>query len=121
MNRQSKHDLTMILLGLRHMIIMGGVSTGITIPMKARVKDVLWQKMTAVKSCLFLMLIDLIKTCLNQMLVKYDRNGCVWRLFELMVKCISTLEHELFDCHSIILRIVNFIKDGMLNHCSIVR
>ena len=40
MNRQSKHDLTMILLGFRHMIIMGGVLTGITIPMKARVKDV---------------------------------------------------------------------------------
>ena len=67
----------MILLGLRHIIIMGGVSTGITIAMKARVKDVYWQKMTPVKSCLFLMLIDLIKTCLNQMLVKYDRNGCV--------------------------------------------
>ena len=40
MNRQSKHDLTMIPLGLRHMIIMGGVSTGMTIPMKMRVKDV---------------------------------------------------------------------------------
>ena len=26
------------------------------------------------------------------MLVKYDRNGCVWRLFELMVKCISRLD-----------------------------
>ena len=45
----------------------------------------------------------------DQMLVKYDRNGCVWRLFELLVKCISTLEHELFDCHSIIQRIVDFI------------
>ena len=40
MNRQSKHDLTMILLGFRHMIIMGGVLTGIAIPMKALVKDV---------------------------------------------------------------------------------
>ena len=119
-NRQSKHDLTMIPLGLRHMIIMGGVSTGITIPMKTRVKDVQWQKITTVKSCLILMLIDLIKTCLNQMLVKYDRNGCVWRLLELMVKCISTLEHKLIDCHSIIQRIVNFIQDRMLNHCSIV-
>ena len=109
MNRQSKHDLTMILLGLTHIIIMEGVWTEITIPMKARVKDVQWQKITPVKSCVILILIDLIKTCLNQMLVKYDRNGCVWRLFELMVKCISTLEHKLFDCHSIIQRIVNFI------------
>ena len=109
MNRQSKHDLTMILLGLTHIIIMEGVWTAITIPMKARVKDVQWQKITTVKSCLILMLIDLIKTCLNQMLVKYDRNGCVWRLLELMVKCISTLEHKLFDCHTIIQRIVNFI------------
>ena len=85
MNRQSKHDLTMILLGLTHIIIMEGVWTEITIPMKARVKDVQWQKITPVKSCLILILIDLIKTCLNQMLVKYDRIGCVWRLFELMV------------------------------------
>ena len=63
----------MIPLGLRHMIIMVGVSTRITIPMKARVKDVQWQKITPVKSCLILILIDLIKTCLNQVLVKYDR------------------------------------------------
>ena len=76
MNRQSKHDLTMILLGLTHIIIMEGVWTGITIPMKARVKDVQWQKITPVKSCLILILIDLIKTCLNQMLVKYDDTFC---------------------------------------------